>query len=233
MKISIVIPCYYKHVIHLNELLNSYKNQTVLPNEIVCVITEAHKIQNMNILTANYPFELNIIKLDKKSTAGNTRKIGAYNATGDIIILQDADDLPSINRIEIIKNIFEKNKNKVFVCHQWSKKNIVNNRILQPKYIIPKYNMFRRRQFRKKNHIANGNIAFRKKILKNIKWFPSLLRRQDIATNVYIADKYKGKCIFIKEKLLYYRIENSSQQFTKFSNKNNKIIINEKLTNIS
>lgn len=223
MFISVIIPCHYEHFDFIPELLKHYNTHTLFPGEIIIVISQANKIKNKirnaikNIGGSNFSFKTKWIKLSGKSLAGNSRKIGVKNAKGDIIILQDADDLPHIQRTEIIYNLFKKYRKIVFICHKWTKNGIFRqfDKLHKPNIVFPKINIFRKKRFRKRNHIANGNIAFKKKIVNKIDWFIRLKRRQDIATNISLIDKYKGKYIFIREELLFYRNSNSINKIIK------------------
>ena len=224
-KISVVIPCLYLHLIYIKDLLNNYTNiQTITVNEIVLVIADANKLEDQqlleDIMNIDYPYELKIIKINGKSLAGNSRYIGISNASNDIIIFQDADDIPHKQRTEIIYYYFKKYLNVVHICHKWCKKedefnklNETGFKISKIKYSISNYNIFLNKKFRKLEHIANGNIAIRKKIYTNIDWHRKQLRRQDIATNIDILKKYNGLSLFIKEKIYLYRHDNSTYDY--------------------
>ena len=47
--ISIIIPCVYKHACYLQNLLEHYKNQTLLPDEIIISLSESDKIDPLII----------------------------------------------------------------------------------------------------------------------------------------------------------------------------------------
>jgi len=107
---SVIIPCYYKHAQYLENLLHEFSEQTSLPDEVVISISEAHKLKAglVNKLENHiWPFELIIMQTDRPKWAGENRNIAAENSSGDILICQDADDLPHPQRIEIIKKIFK------------------------------------------------------------------------------------------------------------------------------
>jgi cellulose synthase/poly-beta-1,6-N-acetylglucosamine synthase-like glycosyltransferase len=219
-KISVVIPCLYIHLEYIENLLETYqKKQTLLPNEIIIVIAEANKLDSANIKKIRYiskigyPFSIKIIKIDTKSLAGNSRYIGAKNASHEIIVFQDADDIPHNQRLEIIKYFFDKHPSIVHMCHKWSKNKLTFGkkfrRFNKIDYIIPKFDMFSDKQYRKLQHVANGNIAIRKNIVDKLEWFKDQYRRQDIALNIDIYTKF-AKTLFIKEELYLYRCEFST-----------------------
>ncbi len=121
MSTSVIIPCIYKHFYHVEDLLNYYEKQTTLPDEIVISLSEADKLPPDDIEgVKNNPwsFNLKIITSNKKQSAGSNRNIAVRHSSGDILILQDADDIPHPQRVEIIKYLFE-TRNISMLLHQW------------------------------------------------------------------------------------------------------------------
>lgn len=233
--ISVVIPCLFIHLKFIENLLNEYKEQTLLPYEIILVIAESdvmekdHKNIVQKLKTNKYPFNLNIVEIKGKSLSGNTRYVGIQNTdeNTEIIIFQDADDIPHRQRIEIIKYLFDKHSNIVHICHKWSKdfdhynKNKLYN-LKNIKYEIPKFNIFSDKLYRQRQHITNGNIAIKKNIYDKILWFKNKFRQQDISTNINIYNKFK-KTIYIKEELYLYRCFNSTFKYN--NARKNKLIV--------
>ena len=109
IKTSVIIPCFYGHFQHLDELMNALCNQTVLPDEIVISLSEIDKLDPIlveNFENKQYPFPVKLIKHQERLWAGPNRNSACQHASGDIFICQDADDLPHPQRIEIIKYFF-------------------------------------------------------------------------------------------------------------------------------
>ena len=103
---SVIIPCFYGHFKHLDELMNALCNQTVLPDEVVISLSEIDKLNPALIKkfeNKKYPFPVKLIKHRELLWAGPNRNSACEHAIGDIFICQDADDLPHPQRIEIIK----------------------------------------------------------------------------------------------------------------------------------
>lgn len=99
LRTSVVVPCSHKHVRLLPELLDFLGKQTRLPDEVVVALSgcEVPAVSaGVRILNSAVP-----------CTAGMNRNRGSDAATGDIIIYQDADDVPHPQRVEIIAGIFE------------------------------------------------------------------------------------------------------------------------------
>ncbi len=108
--VSVIIPCYYKHADQLPMLLEHLCNQSTLPEEVVISLSEADKCERWiveSIEGAIYPFKVKLLQTNEKLPAGSNRNIACRNAKGDIFITQDADDIPHVQRVEIIKFVFE------------------------------------------------------------------------------------------------------------------------------
>jgi glycosyltransferase involved in cell wall biosynthesis len=108
---SVIIPCAPCHSVFLKDLLNLYSQQTVLPDEIVISISQLGKVDKKiirSIRSTYYPFSVKIIPHKNRLWASANRNSACANASGDIFLLQDADDIPHPQRVEIIKHIFSK-----------------------------------------------------------------------------------------------------------------------------
>jgi len=110
LKTSVIIPCHYSHFFLLYDVLESYQNQTVYPDEVVISLSEVNKIPNQaiqDLQNRDYPFQVTILTTNKKNYAGVNRNIACSKAQGEILTLQDADDLAHPQRVEILKYLFE------------------------------------------------------------------------------------------------------------------------------
>lgn len=207
-KISVVIPCHYKHFHFIDKLLKMYGEQTRVPDEIIIILCEANKTSQKNVRMVeekSYKFKLNIIKLRNKSPAGNNRYLGTKESNGDIIVFQDADDYPHIQRIEIIEYFFYKFPDIVHICHAYSRTNIIKTvNISEIKYEIMKHNIFLNHKEMAKYSLTNGNIAIRKSIMNRVKWELKKFRGQDVAFNRNIYSVY-SKFLLIKFPIYIYR----------------------------
>jgi hypothetical protein len=220
-KITLIIPCFYMHFKYIEELLKIYEKQTLLVDEVVIPIAESNQLDKTlidNLKKQEFKFPVNIIEIPKPSLAGNTRHIGLRRASHEIIIFQDADDIPHDQRVEMIKYFFDKYPEIVHICHKWSKRPATFNKTRYNiekdiEVVIPKNNIFMS-TYRQIEHIANGNIAIRKRIYKNVGWYERMHRKQDIQTNINIYNKYR-KTLFIRAEIYLYRCENSSCKINK------------------
>lgn len=217
LKISIIIPCHYKHFRHIGKLLDAYEKQTLLQSEIIIILCEYEKLNRneiMRIEKRKCSYVIKIIKLIEKSPAGRNRYIGAKEAIGDIIIFQDADDLPHIQRNEIINKCFINNPKIVHVLHGFSR--YMTNKMYDINNIPSvtlHYNIFFNHKEMSKYNITNGNIAIRKNIVDIINWDTKRYRGQDVALNKNIYAMFKMYLI-IKLPLYVYR-ENLTTRWIK------------------
>lgn len=108
--VSILIPCHYSHFPLLEPLLIAYANQTLVPNEVVISLSEYRQLSHASILALEeqaWPFKLILLKQEKKCCAALNRKYAAAASSGDLLMFQDADDLPHPQRVEIVKFLFD------------------------------------------------------------------------------------------------------------------------------
>ena len=113
MKTSVVIPATSGNFGYLNCILRHYEDGSVRPDEVVISISNANLLNEEDIdeLENKFSnsFELKIIRHNKTMIQGPNRDAVTTEATGDIIISNDADDIPHPQRVEIIRNTFLKN----------------------------------------------------------------------------------------------------------------------------
>lgn len=114
MKTSLIIPVIPKHFENLPAILDQYLQGTVIPDEVVISLSEAHIINAdlRNNLKKNYAekfTDLTLLETDQKLLHGPNRQHASDVAKNEILIYQDADDRPHPQRIEVIKYFFEHN----------------------------------------------------------------------------------------------------------------------------
>lgn len=216
LTVSIIIPCHYKHVQHLPELLQHYEHQTEHPEEIVISISEVDKVpmETINaIQNHSYSFKVIVIKHKEKLYAGFNRNSACSKASGDIFICQDADDIPHPQRVEIIKYFFSKYdiKHLIHKCildssikenidafmNSYQKENI--------SFALPTFLRTRMLRF---HNITNGNIAIKRNVFKKVQW-SNIPIGEDVRFNQVVCNNFK-KTIVIDAYLLHYRQSLSS-----------------------
>lgn len=108
---TIAIPCHHLHAHFLMRTCLAYANQTVLPDEVVISLSGTKHLDKELILdleSRQWPFKLKVIQSEESQTEAQNRNSAAANASKDILINHDADDLPHPQRVEIIKHFFSK-----------------------------------------------------------------------------------------------------------------------------
>lgn len=212
LKTSIIIPCHYRHAIHLDELLKLYERQTVLPDEVVISLSESDKVSSEiidNLNNGPWSFPVKLICSTKKQYAGTNRNIACDHATGDIFIAQDADDIPHPQRVEIIKYIFEKHSID-HLMHSWilGKSHQNNDFARFDDFIYSNMDLvplIYTKSFQESwlHHTTNGNIAISKEVFTKIRW-SGRRTGQDVEFNTKVYQNFK-KTVIVKVPLLIYR----------------------------
>jgi CDP-glycerol glycerophosphotransferase len=88
--VSVLIPVHNEEL-YLRQCLESLKNQTVKPHQIVCVLNNC--TDNSEKICEEFDFDnLMIIKTAQKGV-GNARAFGWNFCTGDFVAIMDADDI--------------------------------------------------------------------------------------------------------------------------------------------
>ena len=120
--ISVIIPCVSYHAHLLSNLLNILKYQTLAPKEVIISLSSVKKITADRLTkiraleTHVFPFALKILYHDEDVWAAGNKNRAAEIATGEILVVQDADDIPHIQRLEVIKYFFDK-YDILHLCH--------------------------------------------------------------------------------------------------------------------
>ena len=213
---SVIIPCHYTHVQFLEQLLVKYELQTELPNEVVISISESHKANGRvikELQAREWKFPVKFLVTRKRQFAGTNRNIACRNASGEILITQDADDIPHPQRVEVIKYFFGR-YNLDHLMHQWVFESKIDNSNFYRMYSMASI------PFKRLNHYGetwkigyfhNGNIAISKKLFKRIGW--SCKRSgQDVEYNRKVYSLNGIKHLVLKVPLIIYNRDLSTQK---------------------
>lgn len=212
---SVFVPCHYKHFNLLSALLDHYLKQTVYPDEIVISLSESDKVDQRALRALedkDWPFVLKIIRNIEKCTAGKNRNIACANSIGDLLISQDADDIPHPQRIEIIKYLFERYKID-HLMHAWIKPGaeFAQYNTLKMGGLCKYYETFEETSViaHEGYHYHCGNNAYTRAVFEAIKWpeYPECWADVEFDQLVYKMFKYKA---LVKANLVIYRNELSS-----------------------
>tara|TARA_B100000287_G_C20674758_1_gene794784 strand:+ start:6842 stop:7585 length:744 start_codon:yes stop_codon:yes gene_type:complete len=113
MKTSVVIPATNGNFGYLNCILRHYEDGVEIPDEIVVSISNSHLVDSGSIDALENKFknsfELKVLRHEETMLQGPNRDAASKQSTGDIIISNDADDIPHPQRVDIIKRLFKEN----------------------------------------------------------------------------------------------------------------------------
>lgn len=216
LKMSLIVPCHPKHVRHLDELLKAYEKQTLLPDEVVISISEANQIDPhiiKSIQNSLWKFSVKIFASNEKLFAGQNRNIACSNATGDVFICQDADDLPHPQRLEIINYFFEK-LNLDFLLHKFVYNNENEMKQIQTVEDISSIEHTYLKTYHDAwivGYILFGQPAIHRRVFEKIKW-PDVPVGEDNAFDNKVILSFE-KCIMIPTPLYIYRFELSATPY--------------------
>lgn len=215
MRTSIIVPCHTKHFGLIPPLLTYYENQTILPDEVVIALNPIppgdHAIREAIEVVKNneYPFLVKIIVDEPgfSGSAGRNRNRACEHSTGDLLICQDADDIPHPQRTEIIKRLFE-NYHVDFLLHRWiptgnNFRNYLFDDILALSTYLPRYTDI---PF---DYIHNGNIAITRAVFNAVRWPEISGIGEDVQFCNRVFEKFKYK-VGVNGFLLLYRFELTS-----------------------
>ena len=211
MKTSVIIPCHVDHFPLLENLLAAFEMQTRVPDEVVISLSEAGSVPADQIAALEQrqrPFALKLLKQKGKYPPGKNRNEACAASAGDLLICQDADDLPHPQRMEIIQHLFE-NYQINHLLHQWIPKegSFIDYKIddLEGQCTYFKYYF----QLNEITHIHNGSASFVRSLFDTIHWKPQTAIQEDVLFNQMIYVLSTNKAV-LKLPLLMYRFELST-----------------------
>ena len=156
--ISVVVPCAHSHVQHLPGLVAALHAQTRKPEQIVVAISGC-------AASALPHLDAEVIHSPDRQTAGRNRNRGSSISRGDVIIYQDADDLPHPQRVEIIAGLFE--------TYQIDHLMHFYDRSAEQVHELSFKKAAKRTAYRKKpgvGGVTNGNPAIARSLFERVQW---------------------------------------------------------------
>lgn len=213
IRMSVVVPCYYKHASFLIDLIRAYEAQTRLPFEMIIALSQAGKVDPAileSIQQGSFKFPVKLLCSDQQATAGENRNRACSAAQGTIIVCQDADDLPHPQRLEIIGYFF-KTYPIHHLMHQFAQENIIDL-VYDPKQIPYKI----LRDFEKIwecGLVTNGNVAFARHVFEQVQWSKRILG-EDVVFNSSVYDLFHHNVV-LEVPLIAYRAQFSSHHTKK------------------
>lgn len=107
IRTTVVIPATVRHEQHLPELITALERQTVRPDEVAISISEClAPSQTVQRRVRASPLRIRLRTDRATAYAGRNRNLAADASSGNLLVYQDADDLPHPQRVEIIAHLF-------------------------------------------------------------------------------------------------------------------------------
>jgi hypothetical protein len=189
VKYCVFIPAMPNRFNKLENLINIYNSGTIKPDEIIINASSVDK-NNYNILIDLFNKKLDNLKIIPHQIhldAGTNRQQALYISNSDVIIYQDDDDVPSNNRVEVIKWFFENREieclNHSYVYNKGTENvpygsnfDLIN--IIESDTIYKKYFNMSLDDCKKFNSygegfdfpICAGPVSIKRSILKDVEW---------------------------------------------------------------
>lgn len=198
MKISVVIPMYNSRNTILNTL-NSVKNQTILPFEVV-IIDDGSKDESVTVvedfISVSSALNIQLVK-QKNRGVSSARNVGLKLAKGDWIALLDSDDewLPTklerqiqvLNENPTIDFLGTNRNGEYFDKILWKKLSILTR--ISPKLLMVKF------------IFVVPTVIFRKKIVLDAGYFDETQKYAEEG-NYFIRIAQKYNCYLLNESLV-------------------------------
>ena len=203
---TVIVPCIPENVHLLPDLVESYNNQSKLPDEMIITLSDLCKMDIGYIYEIEEckdlaKFKILFLVSQKNLSIAEHRNTACKYSTGKLLIFNNPDDLPHKQRIEIIRSFFEL-PNVDFLIHKWKGKDDIND--FNKNYRIGHipYYKIKRSEYQGLAEVIYdyGNIAFRKPVYEKIKWQQS--PKKDDLRFLQDVGKYGFETILIDANLI-------------------------------
>lgn len=203
--ISFVMPAYNVQA-YIGESIQSVLNQTLKNFELI-VVNDGSTDYTEDIIRHFQKTDKRVrgVYLKKNQGCSNARNTGNSKARAPIICVQDADDFASCDRAKITHDFFKNNPDKdVFYgsFHVANKDGNILYAVFAEKPDLKKILKY------KLTYIGHSTLAYRKRVLKNIKYTGGDFARQGIDDWRIIMDMIRNGFKFghSKTSLMVYRM---------------------------
>lgn len=216
LKTTVVIPCAALHARHLRDTVTAFARQTLPPDEISICISGSAASQLADDVAALCrvagPQTAIVLQTDHRvAWAGRNRNRAAEHGAGDLLIYQDADDLPHPQRIEILVHLFRKYRVD-HVLHHYDQTASVADR---GRWSAHRFDVAAAgstayyERYGEQGHahpFHNGNNATSRDLFREIRWPEALPRGQDVAYNRSVGrSRFSNAMVRIPWPLVTYR----------------------------
>lgn len=193
LRVSVIVPCSHKHAKHLPELLPQIAKQTRKPDEIIVALSGCGPPDPM----AGVRF----VHSKVARSAGYNRNAASEGATGDVLIYQDADDLPHPQRVEVIAALFEKYEIEhlmhSFIYTRGSTWYIAGDSkrfpfpIVMPPTTIDEAASKSSYRTHPAGNMTNGEVSILRSVWSAVKWPDHMGTAEDVGFNQKIFKQFK------------------------------------------
>lgn len=199
-RVSVVVPCAARHASLLPGLIAALERQTSRPDEVVISISGVAASPKMSSRT----FPLLCASTSGPANAARNRNVGSARASGDVLLYQDADDLPHPQRVEIIRTIFGRLEID-HLMHGFVYENSLSGGFTRRHDVNNLHDRVRgRRAYAFELGLTNGNPAVSKKLATAVRWPEERSVGEDVAFN-QAACARSGRSGVLSVPLLLYR----------------------------
>lgn len=186
---SVIIPCAAQHLAHLPNLMSCLRAQTARPDEVVVSVSECGALPKPLVdLLASQPFPVVTRTTPVAAYAAKNRNTAVDASSGNVLIYQDADDLPHRQRIEAILAAF-RSRPIDHLMHQFAHETWNHHADLRALVSrVFSYNEMLRAlshaaSYSNGGGLANGLIATSRDVFQRIRWPEWLRRGEDVDYN--------------------------------------------------
>ena len=116
MKTSVYIPTDGWHIAKLDSIVEAYNRAKVRPDEIVINACGVENVKSLKILTKLYEKGYDNVKIYAKKTfesIADNMNLVTKVTENEIVLFHNPNVIPSVKRVEMVKNYFENNEIKV------------------------------------------------------------------------------------------------------------------------
>lgn len=215
ISISVICPAYNSGNFII-ETLNSLKDQTELPNEIIIIddgSTDDTLLKVNDFKNNNCNLNISLIQQNHLGP-GAARNTGILNSTSEWIAFIDSDDIWYNNKINISKKYIQNYPKINFFCHNENHIDL-NKKIKSIDYSIGfDYLKDYSKQIYTKNYFSTSAIICKKNLLQENLFNINLSSAQDYELWLRLSNKMEP--LFITEILGEYRMRLGNISTTKF-----------------
>ncbi len=210
LSVSLIVPCHSRHLDLLKSLLFYYERaSSSRPDEVVVSLSGVALIDPLIIKKIeSYPwrFALKILQHKEELSAAENRNCAANASRGDLLICQDADDLPHRQRIQIIKQLFETYQIDLLL-HRFS----FDEAPSQIRFDQAAQQTERIKSLDHVEYLAQGVPAFTREVFQRIQWERRDSGDEDCLFNYTAFDLFKNT-VFCSVPLYFYRPQLSARR---------------------